>query len=72
MSDTPQRLPPRSADVCDKCGKRVYFAVRVIKPLADGEHRVEYLTCPVCGHHATRIADIAITKRRAIVGGMIV
>ena len=72
MSDTPQRLPPRSADVCDKCGKRVYFAVYVTKHLSDGIHKIEYLKCPACGNPATRIADIAITKRRAIVDGMIV
>lgn len=69
---SPQRLPPRSADVCDACGRRVYFAVRAQKPLADGTHRVEYLVCPVCGRRATRIAEIALTKRRAIVGGEII
>lgn len=70
----PQRLTPRQADICEHCGRKVYFAVDQTKPAGDGQHIVQYSHCPFCNHPGTRIIEAASTarKRRAILSGRVI
>ena len=68
-----QRLPTRNADTCEKCGNRVHFSVVQTQPTAQGNFRIAHLKCPVCGHPATQLVEVATTRRKAhaIVGGRV-
>lgn len=45
---------------CRECGQKVKWRIRKTYRMADGKHLREYLVCPSCGAHATRITDIPV------------
>ena len=54
----PQPLGVVEYPTCDKCGEKVKFRIKKTCRMKDGRHLREYLECPNCGAHATRITDI--------------
>lgn len=53
-----QRLHTIHADVCAKCGRKVFFKFVASRVQAEGRFRIVYLRCPVCGAKATRLTEI--------------
>lgn len=58
MSIKIQRLPTVRAEVCAKCGRRVFFKFVSSRIQGDGRFRVVYLRCPACGVRASRLMEI--------------
>ena len=53
-----QRLPTVRAEVCSKCGRKVFFKFVASRVQAEGRFRIVYLRCPCCGAKASRLIEI--------------
>ena len=58
MPNEIQRLPTAHAEVCAKCGRRVFFKFVASRVQAEGRFRIVYLRCPCCGAKASRLIEI--------------
>lgn len=55
---SPQRLPTLFLETCEGCGHKVRFKSLGGRPMGNGNFRVAYLRCPVCGASATQVQEL--------------